>query len=90
MQGMWIRALGQEGPLEEEMAARSSILAWRIQWTEEPSGLHSPWSGQESDMNERTPRKFTRKWLTLPPQPTQRARDLTISKKRRHTNDQKL
>jgi len=32
--------LGQEDPLEESMAAHSSILAWRIPWTEEPGGLH--------------------------------------------------
>ena len=31
--------LGQEGPLEEEMATHSSILAWRISWTKEPGGL---------------------------------------------------
>ena len=31
--------LGREDPLEEEMAAHSSILAWRILWTEEPGGL---------------------------------------------------
>ena len=40
-QKMWVRSLGQEDPLEEEMAAHSSILAWRIPWTEEPGGLHS-------------------------------------------------
>ena len=33
--------LGQEGPLEEGMATHSSILAWRIPWTEEPGRLHS-------------------------------------------------
>ena len=33
--------LGEEDPLEEEMAAHSSILAWRIPWTEEPGGLQS-------------------------------------------------
>ena len=33
--------LGQEDPLEEEMTAHSSILAWRIPWTEEPGGLQS-------------------------------------------------
>ena len=38
---MQIRSLGQEDPLEEEMAAHSSILAWRIPWTEEPGGLQS-------------------------------------------------
>ena len=34
-----VRSLGQEDPLEEEMATHSSILAWRIPWTEEPGGL---------------------------------------------------
>ena len=37
----WVRSLGQEDPLEKEMAAHSSILAWRIPWTEEPGGLRS-------------------------------------------------
>ena len=34
-----VQSLGQEDPLEEEMATNSSILAWRIPWTEEPGGL---------------------------------------------------
>ena len=38
---MWVQSLGREDPLEEEMAAHSSILAWRIPWTEEPGGLQS-------------------------------------------------
>ena len=37
----WVRFLGQEDPLEKEMATHSSILAWRIPWTEEPGGLRS-------------------------------------------------
>ena len=37
----WVRSLGQEDPLEKEMAIHSSILAWRIPWTEEPGGLQS-------------------------------------------------
>ena len=37
----WVRTLGQEDPLEEGMATHSSILAWRIPWTEEPGGLQS-------------------------------------------------
>ena len=41
MQETWIRSLGQEDPLEDEMVANSSILAWEISWTEEPSGLQS-------------------------------------------------
>ena len=36
-----VRALSQEDPLEEEMATHSSVLAWRIPWTEEPCGLQS-------------------------------------------------
>ena len=36
-----VQSLGQEDPLEAEMATRSSILAWRIPWTEEPDGLQS-------------------------------------------------
>ena len=35
---MRVQSLGQEDPLEESMAAHSSILAWRIPWTEEPGG----------------------------------------------------
>ena len=41
MQKMWVRSLGQEDPLEKEMASHSSILAWEIPWTEEPGGLQS-------------------------------------------------
>ena len=35
----WVQLLGQEDPLEDGMATHSSILAWRIPWTEEPGGL---------------------------------------------------
>ena len=42
MQKTWILSLGQEDPLKEEMKTHSSILAWRIPWTEEPGG-YSPW-----------------------------------------------
>ena len=41
MQEMWVLSLGWEDPLEEEMATHSSILAWRIPWTEEPGGLQA-------------------------------------------------
>ena len=41
MQETWLRPLGQEDPLEKEMATHSSILAWRIPRTEEPGGLQS-------------------------------------------------
>ena len=41
MQETWVRSPGWEDPLEKGMAAHSSILAWRIPWTEEPGGLQS-------------------------------------------------
>ena len=41
MQETWVRSLGQEDVLEKRMATHSSILAWRIPWTEEPGGLQS-------------------------------------------------
>ena len=41
MQETWVRSLGREDPLEKEMATHSSVLAWRIPWTEEPGGLQS-------------------------------------------------
>ena len=47
----WVRSLGQEDPLEKEMAAHSwskpSVFAWRIPWTEEPGRLYSPWGCKE-------------------------------------------
>ena len=49
MQKTWVRSLGQEDPLEKEMAIHSSILAWKIPWTEELGGLKSM-GPQESDM----------------------------------------
>ena len=41
MQETWVRSLGQEDPLEKEMATHSSVLAGRIPWTEEPGRLQS-------------------------------------------------
>ena len=41
MQETWVRSLGQKDPLEKEMAAYSSILAWKIPWTEKPGRLQS-------------------------------------------------
>ena len=49
MQETQVQFLGQEDPLEKEMAIHSSILAWKNQWTEEPGGLQSMGS-QEADM----------------------------------------
>ena len=47
-QQMWIQSLDPEDPLEEEMGTHSSILAWKIPWTEEPGRLQST-ELQESD-----------------------------------------
>ena len=44
---MWVQSLGLEDPLEKEMATHSSILAWKIPWTEEPGWLRGV---AESDM----------------------------------------
>ena len=44
MQETQVRSLGREDPLEKGMATYSSVLAWRISWTEEPGGLQSTWS----------------------------------------------
>ena len=41
MRETWVQSLGQEDPLEKEMATHSSILAWKIPWTEGPDGLQS-------------------------------------------------
>ena len=41
MQETWVRSLGQEDPLEKEIATPSSILAWKILWMEDPGGLQS-------------------------------------------------
>ena len=49
MQETQVQSLGQEDPVEKEMATHSSILAWEIPWTEEPGRLQSLGS-QESDM----------------------------------------
>ena len=45
-----VQSLGREDPLEKEMAIRSSILAWRIPWTEEEPGRLQSMGFQESDM----------------------------------------
>ena len=50
MQETHVCSLGWEDPLEKGIATHSSIFAWRILWTEEPRGLHSPWSQKELDM----------------------------------------
>ena len=52
MQETWVRSLGWEDPLEKEMAIHSSVLAWRIPWTEGPGGQPTVYRSQESDMAE--------------------------------------
>ena len=47
---MWVRSMGQEDPLEEEMATHSSIHPWEIPWIEELGGLQ-PLGSQDLDMN---------------------------------------
>ena len=49
MRETWVQSLGQEDPLEKEMATHSSIFAWRIPWVEEPGGLQSTGSQRLSD-----------------------------------------
>ena len=48
----WVQSLGQEDPLGKEMATHSSILAWKIPWTEEPGRLQSMGSHKELDTTE--------------------------------------
>ena len=54
MRETWVQSLGQEHPLEKEMATHYSTLAWKIPWTEEPGRLQSsPWGCYKSDTTER-------------------------------------
>ena len=57
----WVRSLGWEDPLEKGKATHSSILAWRIPWTE--SHGYSPWGHRELDMTERLKNKKTTHYL---------------------------
>ena len=63
MQENWVRSLGNEDPLEKGMATHSSVLVWRILWTEEPGGLQSTGS-QELDTTNRL--TFSFHFLTIP------------------------
>ena len=67
MQEMWVRSLGLDDPLEKEMATYSSVLAWKVPWTEEPSGLHSPWGHKELDITEHTHEPFILFWSLVKP-----------------------
>ena len=69
---MWIQSLSQEGPLEEEMATHSGILAWKTPWTEEQGGLQSTglqrvghdWAHPRACVPISLP-----SWASLPPHP---------------------
>ena len=63
MQETWVRSLGQEDPLEKGMATHSSILAWKILWTEEPGELQ-PTGSQRVGHNCVT--KDTHSWVLTP------------------------
>ena len=63
MQDTWVQSLGWEDPLEKGMATRSSILAWRIPWTEEPGGLQSMWSQRVG--HDRATNIFTLEYMDL-------------------------
>ena len=65
MQKARVPSLGQEDPLEKGMATHSSILAWRIPWTEEPGGLHSPCGCKELDMSEQLIHTHTFKFSVI-------------------------
>ena len=64
MQETWVQSLDREDPLEKGMATYSSILAWRIPWTEEPD--YSLWGHKESDMTEQLTLTRIRKNIKLP------------------------
>ena len=52
MQETWVQSSGRENPLEKRMETHSSILAWRVPWTEEPGGLQPMGVTKELDMTE--------------------------------------
>ena len=54
MQETWVRSLGQEDPLEKEMATHSSTLAWKIPWTEKPCRLQSMGSQSRTRLSDFT------------------------------------
>ena len=57
-----VGSLGQEGPLEEEMATHSSVLAWKIPWMEEPGSLQSTGS-QRVNTTKRLPFSLPQPWV---------------------------
>ena len=65
----WLQSLDREDPLDKGMASHSSILAWRIPWTEEPGRLQYTSGHKESDMTE---------WLTFSFFPTNQCKNVHI------------
>ena len=59
MQRTCIRSLGQEDSLEKGMATHSSILAWKISWTEESGGLHTVQCGDRKELDKTEQLKLT-------------------------------
>ena len=55
--------MGREDPLEKEMATHSSILTWKIPWTEEPGGLHNPGGRKRVDHDLATNQQQTGKYF---------------------------
>ena len=62
VQETWVRSLDRADPLQEGMATHSSILAWRIPWTEEPGGLQSTGGYKELVMTKRLTLTFHFHW----------------------------
>ena len=58
MQETWVQSLGQEDPMEKGMTTHSTILVWRVPWTEEPGKLQSK-EWQESDVTAHTHTEHT-------------------------------
>ena len=63
LQEIWVQSLGQEDPLEKGMATHSSVLAWRIPWTERSLASYSPWGHKELDRTEQLNNNNNRKYV---------------------------
>ena len=60
MQETWVQSLGQEDPLEKQTATHSSILVWKIPWTEEPGSIQSMrWQKIRNDLAKITARNYS-------------------------------
>ena len=77
MQETWVQSLGGEDALEEGMAAHSSILAWRIPWTEEPGGVTVPGASESRTRlsDEHTQTLFHQGSVSISPTDSSRGRN---------------